>query len=456
MPKTTTRRTRTSHPGVKLRKRVWGSGSLSWFARFLDPLEGREVDVNLTRLGLTTAEARREWAKRKSRQLAGVQQRVELGEIVPGERTSEDLGTAVEEYLDHARSRLRPRTIEGYRASLRFLTAWAKRSGVRTTADLNATRLAVFRQQFVSTKRKAPKENARRGASEERPESRKPASINHDLRAIKTFCEHVRRIGLARSLSRDDIRDSLRPMPQGRPRPEYLKHTHLRHLLEAALRHDADTFKLTREEKGGERPEGTTSRNEPIGPFLVFLLLSGTRLGEALNLRWRDVDLDYEGPDGEAVGEIVLTPTATKTHFERAIDLSVSPALRAMLAALRLQRPRSDFVFGDEESLSENAVKAAQRRLVGRYGAPAFSWQRLRQTTGTFLTNAPGIFGNASAYRSAKQLGHSVSVAERHYLGLERGIPREARTLEAAMKIEDLVEKVLDRARTRMQGRTSA
>jgi hypothetical protein len=38
-----------------------------------------------------------------------------------------------------------------------------------------------------------------------------------------------------------------------------------------------------------------------------------------------------------------------------------------------------------------------------------------------------------------------VQIAEKHYLGLVRGIPREARTLEAAMQVEDLVAKVTAR-----------
>jgi hypothetical protein len=41
-----------------------------------------------------------------------------------------------------------------------------------------------------------------------------------------------------------------------------------------------------------------------------------------------------------------------------------------------------------------------------------------------------------SVFMSARQLGHSVSVAERHYRRVHRGIPREAPTLEAAMQIE--------------------
>jgi hypothetical protein len=66
----------------------------------------------------------------------------------------------------------------------------------------------------------------------------------------------------------------------------------------------------------------------------------------------------------------------------------------------------------------------------------------MRRTCGTYLTNAPGIFA-ASAYRSAKQLGHSVQVAEKHYLGLARGISPTARTLEAAMQIESVLGRVI-------------
>ena len=71
--------------------------------------------------------------------------------------------------------------------------------------------------------------------------------------------------------------------------------------------------------------------------------------------------------------------------------------------------------------------------MMKTYGAPTFDWQLLRSTCGTYLTNAPGIFNAATVFMSAKQLGHSVAVAERHYLGVHRGIPREAHTLEAAM-----------------------
>ena len=91
------------------------------------------------------------------------------------------------------------------------------------------------------------------------------------------------------------------------------------------------------------------------------------------------------------------------------------------------------------------SFSAAAKRLRAKYEAPeAFSWQVLRSTCGTYLTNAPGIFGAASAYRSAKQLGHSVAVAEKHYVDVARGIQRDARDLEHAMQISAEVQRVTD------------
>jgi hypothetical protein len=116
-----------------------------------------------------------------------------------------------------------------------------------------------------------------------------------------------------------------------------------------------------------------------------------------------------------------------------------------LLAAVHLRRSK-----GSVFQLTRDTAKAAAKRLKEEYGAPAaFGWQALRRTCGTYLTNAPGIFGAASAYRSAKQLGHSVQVAERHYLDVARGIPREARTLEAAMQIEAQLKKVTEAAKNR-------
>lgn len=71
--------------------------------------------------------------------------------------------------------------------------------------------------------------------------------------------------------------------------------------------------------------------------------------------------------------------------------------------------------------------------MVADFGAPEFTWHLLRATTATYLTCSQGIWGSATVFMSARQLGHSVAVAEKHYLGNHRGVPKDAHTLEAAM-----------------------
>jgi integrase len=248
-----------------------------------------------------------------------------------------------------------------------------------------------------------------------------------------------RMAGLVPALTRDAITDAMKALPVPREQAEYLAPAQLQRLLEAAERHDAAMFYETREEHAGLRLRGTTRRYEPIAPFAAFLALTGCRRGEALGLTWADVDLDAVDTQGRVVGEIRLRAASTKTHRARTIGLEVSPALRALLAAMKLRAARdadAQHVFGGANAYTADLVETARARLIDEYGAPKFDWQMLRSTCATYLTNAPGIFGAATVFMSARQLGHSVAVAERHYLGVHRGIPSHAHSLEAAMQIE--------------------
>src|SRR5690606_20787675 len=135
---------------------------------------------------------------------------------------------------------------------------------------------------------------------------------------------------------------------------------------------------------------------------------------------------------------------ATKTGHGRIVPLQVSPSLLAWLAKERLAASCA-YVFGSvaevdgkrvELPLPRDQAEAARRRLIARFGAPVFTWHDLRRTCGTFLPCAPGIYGAASAFLSAKRLGHSVTVAERLYTASVSNIPAAAATLEQAMSIE--------------------
>ncbi len=424
------------HPGVTLKKRTYASGRTAWRARYRDPLNGRVVYVTLDgpELGLRSREARVDWAMRLSERLARQRAAVAAGEI-PIQRVP--VSDAIEGYMGHARLTLRPGTVATYSDGIDRFVRWAAGHGVEFTDQLNGPGLMAFREALVAEPRRVAVAGGRRGERRDEPRPRSPTSINSNLRSIKAMLNHWRKLGQVPRLDRDAISDSLSPLRAPRPQPRFLRPADIRALLEAALRHDADTFKATRNEHA--RGEGSaTRRHDPITPFLVFLLLSGCRPGEALGLRWDSID--FEAHDG--AGEIVLAPEETKTWIGRAVLLAVSPALRDLLAALKLRSGGGRYVFGGEAKLSRNRIEVTRRRLVAKYGAAAFTWKQTRATAATFMVNASSVYGGAAAYRAAKQLGHSVVVCEKHYAGLVT-VPAGATTLEAAMGIEDLVANVV-------------
>lgn len=422
------RRRKSPHPGVKIKKRTRASGLISWRAHYIDPDTGREVAITIDPLACPTKEARTVWAKNLARTLA--KRRMDAAS---GKRPSEvqAIGAAIDGYLETAGRRLRPNTIEAYAGALERLRAWAPAVRVKSTADLTRPKLVQLREHLIALPKGGPKKGGRRGARKASKEQRSPYSVNREVRGIKTVLLEWRLKGMTPNLTKDDITDALGLLPIPHEAPKYLAAAELRKLLAAARRHDDETFEATRQEHAGARPRGSTARYEPISPFLIYLLLSGCRRGEALALTWEMVDLEALDHSGARVGEIRLPAAITKTHRARTIGLEVSPALRQLLVSLKIRSGGASSVFG----LQADGVEAARRRLRGTYGAPEFSWQILRSTASTFLTNSH-IFGAATHYLSAKQLGHSVTVAERRYAGVIRGISRDARTLEAAMQIE--------------------
>ena len=431
-----TTRGRSRHPGVVLKQRRHRNGRTAWVARYRDPETGQAKERTLDgpELHLTTLEARRDWATRLSRQLAEQRAAIAAG-ARPVQRIP--IGPAVEEYFAARAGRLRFHTVRTYKLATARFTDWCQQAGIKTTDELTGPRLVAFCQALASKPRLASLRKGRRGAQRPTASLRAPGSVNRDLTSLGAMFNAWRRQGWLR-LGRDDIADALRPLPTLRTRPQPLKPAEIQALLEAALRHDADTFRITRAEKAGDAESGTTPRHEPVAPLVLFTMLSGCRIGEVASLPWSAVDLSAH----EGQGEVVITATASKTRTERAVRLGESPSMTRLLAALKLRSGGEPFVFGGSSPVSADRLKNTLRRLQGAYKGPTFTWQRLRQTCATYLTNSPSIFGAASAFMSATRLGHGVTVAQKHYLGLIT-VPATAKTLEAAMGIEALAEAIV-------------
>jgi len=412
------------HAGVVLlrpdpKARTW------WRARFVDPDSGRTRKVTLDR-ALRTREDREAYAVKLSERLA--RRRLEL-EGGASRATGTPLADAMQRYYD-AHPNLRPRAVATYKIGTDKLVRFAKAHRIRTVDDLDRRRLMAFREQVINE----PKLHAvtgHRGKRAAGTERRSAETINRELRNVGTALRYLIDCDLFARLSHDDVRRCCKPLKVSHDRKEFLRPAQMRKLLAAALRHDGETFEATRAELAGIGTPGSTRRYPPIAGFVLYILLTGCRLGEALRVRWEDIDLE----DGE-----IHIGTESKTSRAREIDIAPSEALARLLAAQKLSTGNKGRVWG----LTPGEAEAAMQRLRDTYGAPAnFSFQILRVSCQSYLASAPSIYGAASIFLTARRGGHSVAVCEKHYAGAVKNISPDARTLEAAMEIEAEAAEVI-------------
>jgi integrase len=398
----------------------------SWRARYTDPDSGKTKWKTLPKHAQRTKADREDWCVRLSDQLERRRRELEDGAT---RATGTRLTDAVERYYK-AHPRLRPTTVTAYQAVTDKLLAFARRHRITSTDELDRRALMRFREEVVNEPRKRMAPGGRRGKWEEGKEPRSAFSINRDLRGCRTVLGYLADADLFPRLSHDDLRRCFKQVEVPRAKKKSLKVAELRKLLDACLRHDAETFDATRGEQRGDGTVGTTLRYTPIGGFTLYVLLTGCRLGEALRADWKDVDLE----DGE-----IHIGTESKTKVARDIDIDVTPALRRLLAAQKLRTGGRSSVW----DLTEGETTAAMKRLK-EYGAPTQSgWQLLRVTCQSYLASAPSIYSAASIFLAAKRGGHSVAVCEKHYAGAIKNISPEAKTLEAAMQIERHCKQVI-------------
>ncbi len=424
------RRVRSPHPGVKVLRRKRKSGDV-WLARWNDAITGRQSEQSLTYLGLTTAEARKGWATKKAQELNDVKKLVSLGFA---NTTEKPIADALRDYIESVGARCKSSTLQNYRESIDAFAQWLKLAGVKRTAELNFNVLIQFYDHWTQQRAKMPVQGKRAGRGKKQITSkpRSAHSVNKGLRSIRTMLSWWRKHGYTPLLNSDVISDALPHAKTKRCMPNFLSVDRIRSLLDACKRHDAQKYKITRAEHDSGSKGNATPRYFPATEFVLVMLLTGMRLTETITLKWEAVDFASE--------QITLSEDDTKTGHARHVDLRVCPSLLKLLARMKLSCGSATFVFGHHNPTSKSLWDSTKKRLITAYGAPQFTWHDLRRTCETFLVCAPGIYGAASTLLAARRTGHSVQVAERHYLGLIRSIPHKYATLELAMEIGDIVE----------------
>ena len=377
---------RNRHRGVKVLRLRDGRN----VARFTDPISGKQRQQSLDVLGLTTAKQRELWAIAKLAELQLLREQIALGAV----QVRVTVEQAQCEYLDgYGNANTRVAKLP----ALASFAEWVAGKGVVDVQDVAAPVIAAWCDHV------------------HRPANpHKVGTRNLHVSVIAAWLRWCRRRGMLPRVTGDQIRDGLRRKKAARDPIEVLAPAELRALLRSLLASDA----------AGERPQ--------IAPFALLVLLTGMRFGEARGLTWPEVDFD---------GKVLrLGSGRVKTQAARVVTLAETPAALELLRVLRLQRGNSlGRVFVD---IHRDRIEVNRKRTVRRYDAPRWTWHMLRRTCGSLVCSA-GVLGTASVFLVAKRLGHSVQVAERHYLGTFHNLPRDVQTIEAAAGIEDLAREIV-------------
>ena len=419
------RKTR-KHPGVYILPK--DDAARTWFrVRYRDPDSGKITKKTLDR-ALRTRAQREDYAVKLSGRLGKRRLELEDGAV---RATGTPFADAIQRYYA-VHPKLRPKTVTAYRGGTDKLVRFARRHRIRTVDDLDRRKLMMFREQIVNEPKRYSAARGKRGAKHTNGDPRSAYSVNRELSGVSTALRYLIDCDLFARLTTDDVRRCCKPLKATADRKKFLRPAQTKKLLAAALRHDADTFKATRTEHRGEAPAGTTAKYPAIAPFVLYILLTGCRLGEALRQQWESIELD----DGN-----IHIGTESKTSLPRDIDIAPSPALGGLLAAQRLRTGgRGSVVWG----LTEGEAGAAMDRLRDEFGAPkSFTYQILRVTCQSYLASAASIYWAASIFLAARRGGHSVAVCEKHYAGAVKNISPEARTIESAMQIETEAAEVI-------------
>lgn len=367
-------------------------------ARWVDPVTGKATQTSLDRLGLTTQTARAAWCAKKAEALAALRAAVAIG----GTGTERaELADVAEGYLAAV---AHDRTRRSKALPLRAMARWLADAGVTLAADVTGP-LVMRHWRDRVTDPASP---------------RQPSTQCRWLSVGATFLRWLRRRGYCPALTAEAIDVAAEPVRVPRHAPDVLTVAEVRDLLTAAMRYAADD-----------------RRRRDVAPLMLALLLTGARWRELGELTWGEVLPD----------SIRLAAHRTKIRRARSLEFDVAPTLATLFEALR--EAAGDPAPTDRVWPGAAAYwPASVRVLVARYGVRPFTANTLRRTAGTVLTCAAGIFGGSSAYLSARRLGHSVTIAERVYVGLLRGLPPTAKTIEAALGVEDLAAAIIAKVRT--------
>lgn len=334
--------------------RVKPSGVATYFVKYRNAA-GRQRSVKLGRRGVLSPDDARELAAAVLRRVAGGEDPAESRRALRGAPTVAEVARRY--LLEHAELRKRPASVEQDRLNLRnhVLPAF----GPRTVAEI--VRADVERW------------HGKLGAE-------RPVAANRALALLSMMMRLAETWGL-RPPGSNPCRDVRRFAEH--PRERVLTAAELERLGAALARVEADP----------------ASRVGPgVVPLIRLLLLTGTRVGELLALRWEDVDM--------RAGTARLRETKTRPR-----TLVLTPPAVEVLRGIRARRGCPWVIQGARPDGSCGRPYAAWRAILREAGIPPLVIHDLRHTFGSLGGEEGG-----SEIVLARLLGHASPATTRRYV----------------------------------------
>lgn len=424
------------HPGVSVFRR---KGVRTLIAVWEDPYTETRKQESLTERGFRSKAEAEPYLIEKSRWLRDERERLRLENKRPSIRaTWPDILAA---YLEQYRESKGERAATQRDYDLQTFRAWLSTAGrtCRVGADMNR-RALISIHDFLAILKKQRPVKGERGAYEQTQEPATAATKNSRRATIIAMLNWARRREYVRVTS-DDFRDCIPKFRQPKTLPTWLTSAELKSLVDAAVAFDQKRCIAGRHDKSAYKRQVRVhrgrSRFKPLTPLMLVLMLTGMRLGEALHLRWENVDFQARTL---RVTSDPSTGWTVKTKHDRGITFADSPALERLLTGLRLRRGGSRYVIGgDKDGEPRSFSRPAWNRVVRAADVPSAPPKLLRSTFATALgsaTNGP------TPYILARRMGHRVEVAERHYVGLSHS--RTGDTVEEWLEVAIEIGHALD------------
>ncbi|MBK8205283.1 MAG: tyrosine-type recombinase/integrase [Planctomycetes bacterium] len=432
------RKKKHRYPGISVFKNKAGS----WYMKWTDPHTLKRHECSLKKLGFDTLEQADAYLLNASLELQDERRRVRIH----GRR--ELLATtwpvAIEAYLEHYKEMNGEVSYARQEGALYAFRDWLRGDGRRfvTTGDVTRVALVSVHDHLARLKKRQPRQG-KRGANSMLNEPLSASSKNSYRAVIVALMNWLRRREYLR-ISSDDVRDAMPKFREEKKLPVEVPVETLRALVKAAVSNDLSMNFASRVDKRaydvGERSDTATHTYKPLFPLVALLVLTGMRLGEALHLRWENVDLSGKRICVRADRQ---TNWQVKTRHERNIGFTDSPAVERLLFGLTLRRGASAYVLPDTESSDpRNFNRKSWGRMLTSAGIPHVTPKMLRTTYATALASARKA---PTPYQLAFRMGHGVEVAARHYVADTE--PREGDRVEQWLQIDDVLTAALDELR---------